>query len=83
MCFFNYTAEQVAPCLGLLEDGTTEKTPESIDAARKFFDNNQGLLVDGSLWERNDAKYKRLVDENIRRALGEQKKRRLVAKERV
>lgn len=75
MIYFHHPAASVAPCLGLREDGSVVKTAEQIEAAKHFFENHWGLLGDPGLWERNDGKFKGLVDANMRTAREDQRVR--------
>lgn len=73
MIYFHHAAASVAPCLGLRDDGSVVKTAEQIEAAKLFFENHWGLLGDAELWERNDGKFKSLVDANVKRAREDQR----------
>ena len=73
MIYFDYPAASVAPCLGLCEDGSVVNTAEQVEAAKQFFENHWGLVGNLNLWERNDGKFKSLVDLNVRRAREDQR----------
>lgn len=80
MCFFNYSAQQVAPCLGLLANGTPRKSYKQVQAACDFFRNRNGLLSDQSIWERDDARFEYQVREMVNKARLEQATLQLQAK---
>ena len=79
MCIYGHTAEDVAPCFGLLKDGTLGRSVDQIKAAHYYFRYDKGLLSDRRLWERDDAKFKERVKINISEAREEQQKLRRMA----
>ena len=81
MCYFGHKAAEVAPCLGLLDDGRPSKTVEQVQAAWEHFQNNYGLLSDQRLWERDDARFGWQIEHNIKQAGLAQEKLRLKAKQ--
>ena len=72
MSYLHFSAEDLAPCFGLYEDGRPVKTPEQIKAAYDYFRNKHGLLCDPSIWQRDDAKFKPLVKAKIEEARAKQ-----------
>ena len=73
MIYYHHPAASVAPCLGLRHDGSVVYTTEQIEAAKHVIENHWGLYGDAGLWERNDEKFKMLVDANIRKARNDQR----------
>ena len=80
MCFFDYSVQQVAPCLGLHANGTPRKSYEQVQAACDFFRHDHGLLCDQSILERDDARFECQVKEMVNKAGLEQAKLQLQAK---
>ncbi|KAL8793319.1 MAG: hypothetical protein Q9195_004096 [Heterodermia aff. obscurata] len=77
MYFRQYTAEQIAPCFGMREDGTLKTRPEDITVARDFLVNNRnnlGLLPDWRMWEQLNA-YEERIKNRIQQAASEQARR--------
>ena len=81
MCFYDYTAEQVARCLGMLEDGSLEKSAQEVEAAKQV-SVMRGLMVDGKECQQNDATYRQRIKARIQQATEEQMKRRSAAREK-
>lgn len=79
MCFFGHTANEISPCFGLLEQGSPIISVEQVQAAFEHFQNNDGLLSDQRLWERDDARFLPQVRYDIQTARLKQRALRLKA----
>ena len=81
MCFFSYTAEQVAKCLGMRDDGSLEKGPRDVEAAAQHFAGHWGVLSDRKKWEQSEGRYRYWAQARIELAAREQARRKAVLRE--
>lgn len=70
MSYYGYDAEDVAPCFGLLDDGSgdPEKTIESVQAVHELLKGGRSHPGNSDLWVRDDATFKYNVKYRIREA---------------
>ena len=82
MGIFGHSAEEVAPCLGMLRDGTPVRHPRDVEAVMRYLVSIRGFSnTTTRMWERDDAQHRPMIKENIEKAAIEQKRRRVIARE--